>query len=252
MSSNNSSWRVLKDWFEFFLILAALYGCGYIALNQLFYLYLMLFLGGIDAGLSPVVSPFYHIPNEWIGLAPSFNRLSKISRNKLDQLDKLTESELKNTKEEFRKAKKIIDKYVRNHPNLVNQYSQLRSIEEITNTGEKTSNEKYSEKVDQRQRNEEEQRKQRQKKEEQYLQRVNGERKRKGLKLGVPPNEDKCSCPPGYAIRATENLKDKNYRGIYYFPRERKRKGVEVAWCFKNEQEAEKENFRRPLKTPPK
>jgi hypothetical protein len=71
-----------------------------------------------------------------------------------------------------------------------------------------------------------------------------------GLKFGVPPNEDKCSCPPGYAIRATENVKDKNSRGIYYFPGERK--DVQVAWCFKNKQEAEEENFRRPLKTPPK
>ncbi|HYW19354.1 MAG TPA: hypothetical protein VE956_08580 [Nodularia sp. (in: cyanobacteria)] len=256
MTSKSWSWKAIKDWFEFFLILAALCACGYIAWNQLIYLYLMLVLGGVAAGLAPLVSRIYNIPHEWIGLAPSLTQFFEISRDKVEQLNKLEEAELQNATEEFVKAKEIIGQYVQKNPDLVNRHPQLKEIIRQANIGQETSQDIYKDRVEKRQIHEEIERKEREKREaqkkkevEQYWQRVERERERKKLTLGVPP-ADKFTCPSGYPIRATENLKNENYRGIYYLRDERK--GVQVDWCFKHPEDAETEKFRRSKKTPPK
>lgn len=255
MSSKYWSWKAIKDWFEFFLIIAALCACGYIAWNQLIYLYLMLVFGGIAAGLAPIVSPIYNIPSEWIGLAPSLTQFFNISRAKVEQLSNLEEADLQSATEEFVKAKEVINQYIRKHPDFMNQYPQLSEISKLTNIGQQRSEEIYEDRVYQRQIREEQERTERQQQEEQkrreveqYWQRVEREREKKELKRGVPP-VDQCKCPSEYPIRVTENITNEQYRGIYYLPDERK--GVQIYWCFKNPEDAEAERFRRPKRTPP-
>ncbi len=244
MTSNYWSWKAIKDWFEFFLILAALCACGYIAWNQLIYLYLMLLLGGIAAGLAPLVSPLYSIPRDWIGLAPSLNNLFEISREKLGQIDYLEESELRNATAAFIQAKDILAYYAQKHPDLINQYSELREIYQVANEGQQRSQEIYEQRVRQRQIHEEKQQQERQHR-EQWLE---SKRREKGVRYGAPPDPHTNRCPPGYPIRATENLTGKNYRreksrGIYYQPGEAKYDSI-ASWCFESWQQAEADNFR--------
>lgn len=238
MSSNSWSWKAIKDWFEFFLILAALCACGYIAWNQLIYLYLMLLLGGISAGLAPIVSPLYKIPLDLIGLAPSLSKLLEISQDKLAKIDHLKESELQRETEEFIKAQQIIAHYAQKHPEIINQYPEIGKICQVANVGKQRSEELYEERKDQRQIYEQQQRHERQ----QWEQRVETERRRRGYRYGsLPMNE--CTCSSECPIRATED------RRIYYMPGERV--GMKVDWCFESEQHALAEGFRRPERQPP-
>lgn len=238
MSSNSWSWKAIKDWFEFFLILAALCACGYIAWNQLIYLYLMLLLGGIAAGLAPIVSPLYKIPLDLIGLAPSLSNLLEISQDKLAKIDHIKESELQRETEEFIKAQQIIAHYAQNHPDIINQYPELREIYEVANGGQKRSQDLYTEREHQRQVYEQQQRQERQ----QWEQRVETERRRRGYRYGAPPVNE-CMCSSECPIRATENLR------IYYMPGERE--DMKVDWCFESEQHALADGFRRPKRQPP-
>jgi hypothetical protein len=239
MTSIYWSWKAIKDWFEFFLILAALCACGYIAWNQLIYLYLMLLLGGIAAGLAPIVSPLYSIPRDWIGIAPSLSELFEISRDKLGQIDYLEESELRNATAEFIKAKEIIARYAQKHPELINRYPEIREIYQVANVGQQKSEEIYTARVRQRQIAEEQQRQERHR----WEQRVESERRRRGYRNGTPP-VDECTCSSEYPIRATEE------RRIYYMPGERI--GMKVDWCFESDRHAEADGFRRPERQPPR
>jgi hypothetical protein len=239
MASNYWSWKAIKDWFEFFLILAAFCACGYIGWKQLIYLYLMLILGGVAAGLAPIVSPLYRIPEDWMGLAPSLDKLLEISQDKVGQLNHLEESELRNAREDFNRAKEIIARYAQKHPELINEYPEIGEIYKAANVGQQSSQQIYQERVDQRQIDEERQRQERFR----WEQCIESERRRRGYNNGAPPIGE-CQCPQEYPIRATEE------RRIYYVRGERI--GMKVDWCFESERHAETDGFRRPERQPPR
>lgn len=198
----------------------------------------MLFLGGIAAGLSPLISPLYRIPGDGMGVAPSLDKLLDISQDKLGQLDYLEESELRNATEEFNRAKEIMARYAQQHPELINRYPEIGQIYRVANVGQQSSEEIYTARVRQRQIAEEQQRQERQR----WEQRVDSERRRRGYRNGSPP-VDECTCSSEYPIRATEE------RRIYYMPGERI--GMKVDWCFESDRHAEADGFRRPERQPP-
>jgi hypothetical protein len=141
-----------------------------------------------------------------------------------ENLEKIESSEAEDsdiTIETFNEAIEIISKYLYSSPDLLEQHPELY---EVSQTIKNSVREKQNQ-------------------QEYYWENVRQERREKRLKHGVPPINN--ICPKGYPIRATQKLSsDNEKRGIYYYKNERK--GMEVDWCFADEEEAEAENFRRP------
>lgn len=217
MSSSSTIWQDIKERFEFFLILAALCGCGYLTWYQFIWIILMLIFGGVSAAMIP---------------------LYNIAQEKLNNTKDLEESELKKAKKILQEAEKNLYKYEKIRAKLPSKNSvkanKLRRIQETIIQNIEEAKQEYEEKKHQREKREE------------Y---ITDERRRRGFTCGVPPDNISNECPPGYPIRVTENLpKDAPYRGIYYRPGDRDYQS-KATWCFKNEEEAEENNFRCSMRS---
>ena len=222
MSSDSQLWQELVERFKFFLMLAALCGCGYIAWNQFIYLVFMLVFGGISATMVP---------------------LYNIAQEKLEQLEDIDEVELKNAISILKEAEKIIIDYYPQNPKIENQIINL--IEKLYESRKEAGN-NYNRAKSKREIIEKEKIKQK----NEWNKYVKHKRLQKGLNYGAPPNTDNNCCPRGYPIRATENLTGKNYRheryrGIYYKPDDRQYNSISASWCFESVENAEADRFRR-------
>lgn len=212
MSSSSTIWQDIKERFEFFLILAALCGCGYLTWYQFIWIILMLIFGGVSAAMIP---------------------LYNIAQEKLNDTKYFNESELKTSKKILQEAENILYKYEKKRAKLASQNSiqannKLRKIQKT-----------IIQNIEEAQQESEKKKRQREEREE-Y---ITNERRRRGFTCGVPPDDISNECPPGYQIRVTQNLQDDPHRGIYYRPGERDYKS-KATWCFKNEKEAKENNFR--------
>lgn len=213
MSSNSKIWQEIKERFEFFLILAALCGCGYLTWYQLIWLIFMLIFGGVSAAMIP---------------------LYNIAQDKLKNTTKLDEFELNKLEKILQEAENILSKYENSQSKSLSKNSdqaiRLRNLKSTISHNIEEAKKEYKQKKRQREDR------------EIYIEE---QQKEKGFTCGVPPNENN-ECPPGYPIRVTENLpKDDPRRGIYYTP-EDQRYYKSVTWCFKNKKEAEENNFEPP------
>lgn len=221
-TSDYHLWEDIEERFKFFLLLAVLCGGGYLAWSQFIYIVLMLIFGGIAAAYVP---------------------LYEISQEKQEELDGLNESQLSELLAEHYKAYRKIEEFFQKNPEIAAKVTGLGDIQQVVS---QTLSEAYSLYEYQKQQREAFERSEieRQQSWEVYVQ----ERRRsKGLQHGAPPNSDN-TCPVGYPIRATENLKGKKYRyerfrGIYYRPGDPDYNST-TTWCFESEQHAQADNFR--------
>lgn len=142
--------------------------------------------------------------------------LNKITQEKFNELDSLQEEELAEKIEILRQAQEVLSQYQGSIPK---NKKAANSIKNTINDSVAKANQK--------------------------LERKQNFRKSNNHKSGAPPDSTTNRCPCGYSIKVTENLpKDDPYRGIYYYQNEKDHKSV--TWCFKTENEALREGYRRP------
>ncbi len=230
--------KAIRDIVIICIVFFLLWLCGYITLKQLLLLYFVLLIGIILSAVAPAISSIYSIPSEWIGLKPTMILFNRLTDENFENINFGGESELEKTVQTYHNAVEIISRYLSDSPDMLSQYPEIsESFREIY-IGFREAQKLHTIKKQQREEKEEDER--------QYVQQ---ERRRRRLKYGVPP-QDNCTCPSQFPIRATANLGELDARGIYYY--EDERIGVEVYWCFASPEEAQADNFRRPLKKPPK
>ncbi|AFY40023.1 hypothetical protein Lepto7376_3867 [[Leptolyngbya] sp. PCC 7376] len=230
-----------KAWFELILVTAALCGACSMVWWQTVFVLLSIFLATLAAGMFSVLSPQYLKANNQGVDQQIVSKLNKISQKTLKEIPKLSETEANIRLKKLAKFNKKISSY----QNLVDLIPEIQD----TFDNLEVAYEDIREKVDKYEELREEERKKREKEERDYWKYVYSERSKKNLEFGVPPNRSN-QCPWDFPIRATANLNNFDARGIYYFGDERI--GVDVYWCFADEDEARASNFRRPKKKPPK
>lgn len=216
----------------------------------------MLIVGIILSAIAPAISSIYSVPSEWIGLKPAMILFKKLTEEKLEEISYLEENELDKYVKTSNEASVIISNNLSDCPELLSKNREISEGFITVNIGIRKAKRLYDVKINQRKEQEEEEKQQRIREKERkrreeatYEQYVQKEQRKRGLRYGVPPR-DRYSCPAQFPIRATANLNETDSQGLYYFPGERT--GVEVYWCFSNQEEAKADNFRRPYKTPPK
>ncbi|MBE9067291.1 hypothetical protein IQ260_11560 [Leptolyngbya cf. ectocarpi LEGE 11479] len=215
MSSEDKFWKDIEERFKFFLMLAVLCACGYLAWHKVIYIIFVLIFGGIAAAMIP---------------------LYKISQEKLEELEYLDEDELAEAIRVITKANQIITEYHFENPFLTSQLAQFSNSIQVECS---TARSLYQEKRQKRERNEFFQQVERERFEDQ----LNEQRQRKGVLYGAPPDPETNQCPSGFPIRATENLPGNAYRGIYYSPGEADYES-QASWCFDCAEHAEADGYR--------
>lgn len=216
MNSEYKIWKDIEERFKFFLMLAALCACGYLAWNQLIYIIFALIFGGIAAAMIP---------------------LYDFSQERITDLGDLDESDLREAINQILEAKRIINTYCLNNQ----AYSlELCNLNQVLDTELSQSEISYVARQSERK----EQERLKQQRAELRADYVAQRRLEKGLKKGEPPYESSNQCPAGHCIRATENLpKNDPYRGIYYQPGDPDYESC-ADWCFKSVEDAEEDGYR--------
>ncbi|WP_139276532.1 hypothetical protein [Spirulina major] len=154
------------------------------------------------------------------GTSAALVGLDNITQDKFNELDSLQEEELAEKIEILRQAQEILSKY---KGSISENKKVANSIQNKIDNGVYEASYK--------------------------LKRKQNVRKSNNHSYGAPPDPLTNQCPVGYPIRVTENLsKDDSYRGIYYCPGDRHYQAT-AAWCFKTENEALHEGYRRPKRS---
>lgn len=194
------------------------------------------------------------MPSEWIGVQPAMILFNRITDEHNEQINSFNAIELERSSQVHNQATEIISRWLSDSTILLDQYPEISEVFREISLGSMNVERLRTQYRIQREQNEAYQsqvaineQEKRQQAEENYRNYVYQERRKNGLKYGVPP-VNTTTCPAQFPIRATANISDA--RGIYYYIDERS--GVEVYWCFASEEEAQAENFRRPYKNPPK
>ncbi|NEP18666.1 MAG: hypothetical protein F6J97_17475 [Leptolyngbya sp. SIO4C1] len=217
MSTDYKFWKDIQERFKFFLMLAALCACGYLAWNQLIYIIFVLIFGGIAAAMAP---------------------LYKVSKEKIDELYYLDENNLLKAIDTIDKAYSVIRG--QDFDNLL-VIDKIAHLTDTLKSGEKTAKSLFTRKRLERERIDKFKREKQQEYEEWLVQK----RREKGVKYGAPPDPSN-RCPNNHPIRATENLRSSEpWRGIYYFPDDPDYSS-EAKWCFICKEHAERDGYRRP------
>lgn len=214
MNPEYKIWKDVEERFKFFLMLAALCACGYLAWHQFIYIIFALIFGGIAAAMIP---------------------LYDFSQERLSHLSSLNESDLRKSINQILEAKKIIDEYWSEHEAFdLNGFKQ--SLDEELRKSKRSYFIRRQEQAEQ-----EELQRQKDKKRADY---VAQRRLEKGLKNGEPPYESNNQCPLDHPIRATENLSRRDsYKGIYYRPGDLDYDSF-ADWCFRSVEDAREDGYR--------
>jgi hypothetical protein len=216
MNSEYKIWKDIEERFKFFLMLAALCACGYLAWHQFIYIIFALIFGGVAAAMIP---------------------LYDLSQERLGDLGNLDESDLREAINQILEAKIIISEYCLN-----DQASSLEFCDFNQSLGAELKQSEKAYIVRQNERKEQEELKQQRARLRANY--VDQRRLEKGLKNGEPPYESSNQCPVDHRIRATENLpKGDSYKGIYYQPGDLDYKSC-ADWCFKSVEDAEEDGYR--------
>ncbi len=205
--SDYDFWKDIGERFKFFLMLAALCACGYLAWNTFFYIVLALLFGGVAFAMIP---------------------LYNYSQGKLSSLRYLAEPELEDSISTAIRAKQILEKFYQEYPEIASLESS-GSLFGSFNEELRTARAVY-ERVQQ----------QRQDKESYY----SDERRRNGLHYGAPLENGRC--PTGYPITATRLPPGNTCKGIYHCEGDRGYGAERTYWCFKCVEHAERDGFRPP------
>ena len=214
-TSGYQVWKEIEDRFKFLLLLAVLCSCGYLAWGKFIYIFLALIFGG---------------------LAAADARLYEVVQEKQNEIDGSGELKLIKLINEHTEAYAKIEKFLQKNPDFATNLANLSNIQQTINQTHFGALTQYRYQKDQREN-----------RENLLLE----HRRNKQLNYGSPPNSDN-TCPSGYPIRATENLRSKRYknessRGIYYQKGEPEYES-QASWCFESSEHAEKDNFRKSRK----
>ena len=216
-------WKDLEERFKFFLLLAALCGCGYLAWSQFLYIVFMLIFSGIAA----TSAPLYYV-----------------AKDKQKNLSNLDESELAKVLKALHDAQRLITNFSNENPGILSKLPYSESTEQLLNQNQQISLSLYQNRKQERERLERDRVQQHQA----WKEYVEQKRRARNLQHGAPPDSNTNSCPPGYPIRATENLtgsryRDEKYRGIYYQPGDPDYNST-ASWCFESVEHAKADGFR--------
>ena len=160
--------------------------------------------------------------------------LKNVAYENSRNLESLEIEELKKVMEIHNRAFEISLKHLSQFPEFIEQYPEISEAFRAISIGIKRSEEIYESKQEEKRKNQEV---------------IEEERKKRGLKSGVPPLS-RSKCPDQFPIRVTNNINEPDAQGIYYISGEEE--GVEVYWCFKSIHDAKNDNFRPPKRKPRK